>query len=110
MDIAGFKFDRAEININGRFEQGLNNLLLKGQDELSSGELIIPSHTPFKVVGIQKMDRTMNRRLVLLEPMKLEDIKRTDIVQNNFNGDPFSIKRRFKFFRKINFDLKDFTA
>ena len=83
MDIAGFKLNKPEINVDGRFEKG------KGQDEFSSGELIIPSHTPFRVVGIQKMDRTMSRKVVLLEPMKLEDIEQTDIVQNNFNGEPF---------------------
>ena len=71
------------------------NELLKGQDEFSSGELIISSHTPFRVVGIQKMDRTMSRRLVFLEPMKLGEIKQTDIVQNNFNGRPFSSNGQF---------------
>ena len=102
MDIAGFKLDRAEININGRFEKDSYDRLLKCQDELSSGELIISSHTPFRVVGIQKMDRTMNRRLVLLEPMKLGEIKQTDIVQNNFNGRPFS--------RTGKFNLEEFIA
>jgi hypothetical protein len=102
MDIAGFKLNKPEINVNGRFELDPNNELLKGQDEFSSGELIIPSHTPFRVVGIQKMDRTMNRRVVLLEPMKLEDINQTDIVQNNFNGEPFSSNGKF--------NLEEFTA
>ena len=102
MDIAGFKLNKPEINVNGRFELDPNNRLLKGQGELSSGELIIPSHTPFRVVGIQKMDRTMNRRVVLLEPMKLEDINQTDIVQNNFNGEPFSSNGKF--------NLEEFTA
>ena len=102
MDIAGFKRDRAEININGRFEKDSYDRLSKGQDELSSGELIIPSHTPFRVVGIQNMDRTMNRRVVFLEPIKLEDIKQTDIVQNNFNGEPFS--------RTGWFNLEEFIA
>ena len=95
MDIAGFKLDRAEINSNGRFASGLDNRLLKGRDALSSGELIIPSHTPFRVTGIQKMDRTMNRRVVFLEPMKLEEINQTDIVQNNFNGELFSRTGKF---------------
>ena len=102
MDIAGFKLDRPEININGRFEKDSYEELLKGQDEFSSGELIISSHTPFRVVGIQKMDRTMNRRLVFLEPMKLGEIKQTDIVQNNFNGRPFS--------RTGQFNLEEFIA
>lgn len=95
MDIAGFKLDRAEINSNGRFTSGLDNRLLKGRDALSSGELIIPSHTPFRVTGIQKMDRTMNRRVVFLEPMKLEEINQTDIVQNNFDGELFSRTGKF---------------
>lgn len=108
MDIAGFKLNRPEISDQGRkISIGLFN---KDQDHLSSGELIIPSHTPFRVTGIQKMDRTMNRRVVFLEPMKLEDINEKDIVQNNFNGEPFSGKRILNFFRKINFDLKYFTA
>ena len=102
MDIAGFKKERTEINNKGRFERNSNNELLKGHDIISSGELIISSHTPFRVVGIQKMDRTMNRRLVFLEPMKLGEIKQTDIVQNNFNGRPFS--------RTGRFNLEEFIA
>ena len=102
MDIAGFKKERTEINNRGRFASGLDNRLLKGRDALSSGELIIPSHTPFRVTGIQKMDRTMNRRVVFLEPMKLEDINQTDTVQNNFNGEPFSSNGQF--------NLEEFTA
>ncbi len=102
MDIAGFKLNKPEINVNGRFELDPNNKLSKGQDEFSSGELIIPSHTPFRVVGIQKMDRTMNRILVFLEPVKLEDINQRDIVQNNFNGEPFSSNSQF--------NLEEFTA
>ena len=95
MDIAGFKFDRPEINNKGRFERSLDNRLLKGHDEFSSGEVLVASHATFRVTGIQKMDRTMNRRVVFLEPVNFGDINQMDIVRNNFNGELFSRTGKF---------------
>jgi len=96
MDIAGFKFKRPEINSDGRFVRDKNNRLLKGQDQISSGELIIPSHTPFRVIGIQSRENTIGRKVVFLEPMRLSDINQNmDIVQNNFNGERFASNWEF---------------
>lgn len=91
MDISGFKLKRPEINSDGKFAREANNKLLKGQDEYSSGELIIPSHTPFRVIGVQRRENNIGRKVVFLEPMLLSDINQNmDIVQNNFNGERFS--------------------
>lgn len=59
----------------------------KDQDELSSGEYLIRSRTPFRVLAVQYPDPGSNRRIVILRPLALSEVDFTrDAIRSPFNG------------------------
>ena len=68
IDISGFKFPKRK---EGR----------------TSGEMLIKSETKFRVIGIQKTDPKMDRRVVIVQPMLDSDLLATDRIKNPFNGE-----------------------
>lgn len=68
IDISGYKFP-------------------KYKDDKTSGEMLIKSRSKFKVIGIQKSDPRLDRRIVLLEPISEDMVKPTDPIKNPYNGE-----------------------
>jgi hypothetical protein len=75
IDISGYKF-------------------LKRQEGRTSGELLIKSHTKFKVIGIQKSEPRLDRKIVILEPVSDDSLKPGQPIKNPYDGsiyDPITL-------------------
>jgi hypothetical protein len=59
----------------------------KAKEGKSSGELLIKSHTKFKVIGIQKREPRLDRRIVILEPVSDASLKPSEPIKNAYSGD-----------------------
>ena len=70
IDISGYKFS-------------------KKREGRTSGELLIKSHTTFKVIGIQKSNPRLDRRIVILEPISNDSLKLGDVLKNPYDGNPY---------------------
>ena len=74
LDISGFKFSR--------YSEGEN------EDQFSSGEHLIKSRTPFRVIAIQDQIAGLERQIIVLRPISPHSIDlRRDAIK-----DPFSMK------------------
>lgn len=52
----------------------------------TGGEMLIKSSTKFKVIGVQKTEKFMDRRIVVLKPLNSDSIKDEAIFKNPFSG------------------------
>lgn len=68
IDISGYKF-------------------IKQFESQSAGEMLIKSSTKFRVVGIQKTERNLDRRIVILDPVNPAEITKDTVYKNAFNGE-----------------------
>lgn len=68
IDISGYKFP-------------------KKSEGKTSGEMLIKSNSKFKVIGIQKSERNLDRKIIHLEPVNEDNLKPTDVIKNPFNAE-----------------------
>ena len=67
IDISGYKFP-------------------KEYEHENAGEMLIKSSSKFRVVGIQKTESFMHRRIVVLDPVNPREITKNTILKNAFDG------------------------
>ena len=98
IDVSGFKVRRPSeiedfevLDANGRVDQ---QLLMRArrradQDKFSSGEHLIKSRTPFRVIAVQDRTADLERQIIVLRPVPKETIDlRRDVIKDPFTMAP----------------------